>query len=61
MKTKLAILGSLAILSAGIWYLFFRDQAFERESEKDPVGPIQEEHPHEHIRQIMHKSKELAS
>jgi hypothetical protein len=69
MKTKLAILGGLAILGAGIWYLFFTDKAYDLESGQDPVGSIgnsenshdMDEPPRDHLRHVMHKSKEFAS
>jgi hypothetical protein len=62
MKIKLAILGSLAVVGAGIWYLFFRNQVFETQSAQDPVGPInRDEHAPIHAWQVMHKSKELIS
>jgi hypothetical protein len=60
MKTKLLILGSLALTGAGIWYLFFKNRQFSESADRDPVGPIQkEESGLEHIRQVFHKAKEI--
>ncbi len=60
MKTKLAILGSLAIVSAGIWYLFFKEDSRNDES-YDPVGPIHAGNGHNHIRKVIHTAKEKAT
>lgn len=60
MKTKLAILGSLAIVSAGVWYLFFKKDSRNDES-FDPVGQIHSDHGHNHIRKVIHTAKERAT
>lgn len=60
MKTKLALLGCLAVAGAGIWYFFMRDKSIQRrEEELDPVGPIQE-NANNHLRDVMHAAKELS-
>ena len=62
MKTKLVILGSLALTAAGIWYLFFKNIQLNEsaDQDQDPVGPLQkEESGLEHIREVFHKAKEL--
>ena len=60
MKTKLIILSSVAVLSAGIWYLFLRDQKSSKSEEgMDPVGPVKKEDNYSnHIRKVTHKAKE---
>jgi len=60
MKTKLAIIGSLAFVGAGIWYLFFKKRQFGESGDQDPIGRIQKDESRlEHIRQVFHKAKEL--
>jgi hypothetical protein len=59
MKTKLAIVGSLAVVGAGIWYLVFRNQSFTSKEETGPVGPVRhdDDDAHNHIRKVLRKAK----
>ncbi len=59
MKTKFAILGSLAVVSAGIWYLFFKKDSRNDES-YNPVGPIHPGNSQNHIRKVIHTAKAKA-
>ncbi len=61
MKRNYAILGGLAVVGVGVWYLFFKNRNIEELADQDPVGPInKEENGLDHIRKVFHKAKELA-
>jgi len=66
MKTKLAILGFLAIAGAGVLYFFLKNKATKgwEEENYEPVGPIQGhvesenfEHINTHLREVKHAVK----
>ena len=65
MKTKLLILGCLAVVSAGIWYLLQKDKDILEWEDEAPVGPIKDhlivqelaQEPAD-IREVMHQAKE---
>jgi hypothetical protein len=70
MRTKIAVLGCLALVGAGVWYFFIKDKKEQewKEEEQEPVGPIQGhvekeifEPANNHLREVMHAAKELAS
>jgi hypothetical protein len=65
MKSQLLILGCLAVVSAGIWYLLKKDKDIQEWIDEAPVGPIKDhltiqEHAEEpaDIRELLHKAKE---
>jgi hypothetical protein len=62
MKPKWMLVISLAVIAVGLSVLFAKDKISKREQEKDPVGPIEgREQPQQHLRDVLHRSKELVS
>ena len=66
MKNKIAIIGCLVLAAAGVWYLLTQNKSAEEMEAMEPVGPILgHELAHEpepdptHLRDVMHKAKEL--
>jgi hypothetical protein len=62
MKPKWMLMISFAVIGIGLSVLFSRDHSSANEEDQDPVGPIEgKELPQHHLRDIMHRSKELVS
>jgi hypothetical protein len=66
MKTKLVILGCLAIVGAGVLYFFLKNKTTKgwEEENYEPVGPIQGniesenfEHTNTHLREVKNAAK----